>query len=89
MSSPPVIECVTLPLGPELKKDHSVLAPIMETLVQQKGCKKVSYGKVIEDENTGLIFVGTPSHTIHTDRGTVTTFPPLQNGTRSTITSHS
>jgi len=58
MSSPPVVEIVTIPLGPELKADRSLLKPIADTLLAQPGCKKFSWGVLEEDENTGLIFIG-------------------------------
>jgi hypothetical protein len=58
MSPPPVVEIVTMPLGPNLKADHSLLKPIVDTLIAQPGCKKFSWGVLVEDENTGIVFVG-------------------------------
>jgi len=33
------------------------MKPIAETLLAQPGCKKFSWGVLVEDENTGLIFI--------------------------------
>jgi len=46
-----------MPLGPKLKADHSLLKPIVDTLIAQPGCKKFSWGVLVEDENTGIVFV--------------------------------
>jgi len=52
-----VIEIVTLPLSPQLKADHSLLQSTADTLTKQPGCKKISWGVLVEDENTGVLFV--------------------------------
>jgi len=51
--SPPVVEIVTMPLG-RLKGDHSLMQPIADELYKQPGCKKVSWGVLTEDPNTGV-----------------------------------
>lgn len=60
----PVIEVVTLHISEKLKADHSLLKPTIDTLLEQPGCKKVSWGTVIEEPNTALVFIGVvqPSH---------------------------
>jgi len=53
----PVIEVATLTLGDRLKADHSLIKPTVDTLFQQPGCKKISWGILIEEENKGIVFV--------------------------------
>lgn len=66
MSSPPVVEIVTITPGPELKADRSLIKPIADTLLAQPGCKKFSWGILEEDQNTAIIFIGRSAGLTHT-----------------------
>lgn len=56
--SPPVVEVVTLPIGEKLKADPSLIKTFAKRLFDQEGCKKVSYGPLVEDPNQALLFIG-------------------------------